>query len=169
MNIQIREYKNEDKESCMQAFKSGVPKFFTENEITLFDIFLEDFSEEIIDEKYNEKTFYYSVLYFDENISLKNNEQIIGCGGFAFSGEKNEVKFVWGLLHSDFHKKGFGKMLLDFRLKEIEKLYPKANILLDTTQHSFTFFEKYGFVTTKITNDGYEVGMHRYDMIKKVV
>ncbi len=167
MKIEIREYKNEDKESCMLAFKSGVPKFFTKEEVILFDIFLEDFSAEIIDEKYNEKTFYYSVHYFNDFSDEKNAEKIIGCGGFAFSEEKNEVKFVWGLLHSDFHKKGFGEKLLQFRLEEIKKLYPKANILLDTTQHSFTFFEKYGFVTTKITNDGYEVGMHRYDMVKK--
>lgn len=171
METQIREYKNEDKESCMSAFKSSVPKFFTQDEINLFDIFLEDIGAGIIDEKYNEKTFYYVITFFennfDENISQENIKKIIGCGGFAFSEEKNEVKFVWGLVHSDFHKKGFGKILLNFRLEKIKKLYPKANILLDTTQHSFSFFEKYGFVTTKIINDSYGEGMHRYDMILK--
>ena len=173
MNTQIREYKNEDKESCMSAFKSCVPKFFTEEEVNLFDTFFDDIASGIIDEKYNEKTFYYVITFFDENfeknfeknISQKNAEKIIGCGGFAYSEVKNEVKFVWGLLHFDFHKKGFGEKLLQFRLEEIKKIYPKATILLDTTQHSFSFFEKYGFVTTKITNDSYAVGMHRYDMI----
>ena len=167
MNIQIRPHKNEDKESCMLAFKSSVPKFFTEDEINLFEIFLDNFSAGIIDEKHKEKTFYYSVIFLDENIFKNNTEKIIGCGGFACSEDKNEVNFVWGLIHSDFHKKGLGEKLLKFRLEEIKKIYPKVNIVLDTTQHSFTFFEKYGFVTTKITNDSYGVGMHRYDMVKK--
>lgn len=149
----------------MSVFKSCVPKFFTEDEIILFDIFLDDIGTGIIDEKYNEKTFYYVITFFDENFSQKNNEKIIGCGGFAYSEVKNETKFVWGLLHFDFHKKGFGEKLLVFRLEEIKKKYPKSIILLDTTQHSFSFFEKYGFITTKITNDSYGVGMHRYDMI----
>ncbi len=62
MNIQIQQYKNEDKESCMLAFKSSVPKFFTEDEINLFEIFLDNFSAGIIDEKYNEKTFGSAIL-----------------------------------------------------------------------------------------------------------
>ncbi len=165
MKVEFREYKNEDKESCMAAFKSSIPIYFSENETNLFGEFLDDFSNKKIGLKYNEKTFYYVIDFFDKNISQKNNENIIGCGGFAHNEEKNQVVFVWGLLHSDFHKKGFGEKLLSFRLEEIKKLYPKTNIVLDTTQHTFSFFEKYGFKTTKITNDFYEKGMHRYDMI----
>jgi ribosomal protein S18 acetylase RimI-like enzyme len=36
---------------------------------------------------------------------------------------------------------------------------------VDTTQFSYGFFERFGFKTTKITEDFYEKGMHRYDMI----
>ena len=43
--------------------------------------------------------------------------------------------------------------------------HPEAKeVLLDTSQHTFGFFEKLGFVTTKITKDGYTLGLNRYDM-----
>ena len=40
-----------------------------------------------------------------------------------------------------------------------------APVLIDTTQFSYPFFEKFGFETTKITKDFYAAGMDRYDMV----
>jgi ribosomal protein S18 acetylase RimI-like enzyme len=93
--------------------------------------------------------------------------EIIGCGGFGDKDNLGIISFAWGLIHNHFHKQGFGKILLKYRLEKINELYPFKTVLLDTTQHSFAFFEKNGFVITKITNDYYTKGMHRYDMIKE--
>jgi len=38
---------------------------------------------------------------------------------------------------------------------------------MDTTQFSYSFFEKYGFKIEKITENFYALGMHRYDMVLK--
>ena len=40
---QIREYNIRDKEACLIALKSNVPQFFAEDEINLFEIFLDTF------------------------------------------------------------------------------------------------------------------------------
>lgn len=150
--LNIRKYEAADHDVCMNAFKTNVPKYFTEGEIGDFERFLnklEDPAEE------NNPPYY--VLELDT--------QIIGCGGFGEKEGVDAITFVWGLVHNDYHKQGFGEQLLVFRLGEIKLQHPGRQVILDTTQHSFSFFEKYGFETVKITENGYAEGMHRYDMV----
>lgn len=150
----IRPYQECDKESCIQAFKTNLPEFFTIPEIAQFENWLNKLTTG--SETEPGLRFYYFVLMFEE--------KLIGCGGFVYHIDKNQSNFAWGLIDRSFHKKGFGKMLFDFRLKKMKEHYPTATVLLDTTQHSYTFFQKYGFVTEKYTENGYAEGMHRYDM-----
>ena len=151
----IRKYRTSDRNSCMEAFKTNVPNYFTVAEIDEYDRFLAKLDDpEVLDNP---------VYYVME---LEN--KMIGCGGF---GEKEgidgiaAITFVWGMVHRDYHKQGFGEELLRFRLAEIKVQFPDRKVILDTTQFSFTFFEKYGFKTLKITENSYGEGMHRYDMV----
>lgn len=151
----VRKYKAADHESCMEIFQTNVPKYFTLEEVDEFDRFLTKLDDpEVLDNP---------VYYVME---LENN--LIGCGGF---GEKNgidgtpSITFVWGMVDKAYHKKGFGEQLLRFRIKEIPIHFPDKQVILDTTQFSYTFFAKYGFKTVKITENSYGEGMHRYDMV----
>lgn len=150
----IRPYHKNDNAACMLAFNSNVPLFFTVPEITQFENWLAKFDASATAEP--DFQSYYFVLLLDR--------AVIGCGGFVHHSVKNESTFSWGLVHRAYHKKGFGKLLFDYRLSKMKMMYPTASILLDTTQHSYTFFQKYGFVTEKYTKEGYGEGMHRYDM-----
>lgn len=150
----IRPYQKNDRTTALLAFKSNVPDFFTIPEIQQFETWLDKFDNP--SSRQPEFQFHYFILTL--------NERLIGCGGFVHDQEKNECRFAWGFVDRAFHKKGFGKVMFDFRLNKIKQLFPTAAIKLDTTQHSYTFFEKYGFVTEKYTADGYTTGMHRYDM-----
>ncbi|MFM2394720.1 MAG: hypothetical protein RLZZ546_2702 [Bacteroidota bacterium] len=150
MNTIIREYNKSDKVGCVESFKSNVPKYFTEEEINDFENFL------LRIEKEDNKTHFYVVEYYSK---------IIGCGGFGDKDNTGIISLAWGLIHSNYHKKGFGKMLLLHRLEQIKLHKPASPVVIDTTQYSYEFFEKYGFSTTKITKDYYTTGMHRYDMI----
>ena len=152
MKSQIRKYEVADHNACMEAFKTNVPLYFTESEVGDFERFLfrlEDDSQE------NNPPYY--VLELDRNV--------IGCGGFGEKEGMDAITFVWGLIHNDYHKQGFGERLLLFRLGEIKLQFPDRQIVLDTTQYSFSFFEKFGFETVKFTEDFYAKGMHRYDMV----
>ena len=151
---QIREYNIRDKEACLIAFQSNVPLFFTEAEINQFEIFLDTFESMLG----SNKTYFYVIVLANE---------IIGCGGFGDKDNTGIISLAWGLINNDFHKKGFGELLLRYRLELIKRLYPLKPIIVDTTQYSFGFFKKYGFIVSKITDDYYEKGMHRYDMIFK--
>lgn len=154
----IRPYTTTDKEACVQAFKSNVPKFFTVSEINDFSSFLDKFQNQE-PKLYNYKKIHYYVVVLAD--------KIVGCGGFGEKDDTDVITLCWGLVDSAFHKQGFGEKLLTYRLEQIQKIYPNAPVWIDTTQYSYPFFEKFGFVTTKITNDFYEVGMHRYDMAFK--
>ena len=52
--------------------------------------------------------------------------------------------------------------------KKSNKLFPKSNKLFrDTSQHTYRFFEKFGFNVKQISKNGYGVGLDRYDMFLK--
>ena len=122
MEIQIKKYSNTDRLGCINAFKSNVPMYFTNEEIQDFEAFLTRLESD------NKNTQFYVINY---------TNQTIGCG----------------------------EKLFNYRIEQIKLLEPKFPVIIDTTQYSYGFFEKYGFKVTKITNDYYEIGMHRYDMI----
>lgn len=151
-NSAIHKYEARHRAGCLEAFVSNVPTYFTNEEVRDFENFLT-----LLEEK--QSTTQYFVLL--------HNSLVIGCGGFGDKEGTSELSLAWGLIHRAYHKKGFGIVLLNFRLKQIKELLPDKNLVLDTTQHSFGFFEKFGFKTIKITNDFYAQGLHRYDMILK--
>ncbi|WP_146217460.1 GNAT family N-acetyltransferase [Chitinophaga sp. S165] len=151
--IHITEYTSTWRQQCLDAFISNVPDYFTEAEVSQYENWLDLFVAE------KEHSHYYVAI---------SGKTLVGCGGFGYDEKKNEVTFAWGLVDRKFHKQGFGKQLLIYRLSKIRELYPGASIILDTTQHSRPFFERYGFVTVKYTENGYSNGMHRYDMILTV-
>ncbi len=152
--IQIRPYTPSDKIACIEAFKTNVPLYFTAQEAHDFEGFLKKIATN--DGQKTIETHYFVVVFEDK---------IVGCGGFGDKDNQDIITLAWGLIHNDFHRKGFGKALLLHRLQLIKQLYPYLPLIVDTTQHSYTFFEKLGFRTTKITPDFYAVGLDRYDMV----
>ena len=154
MDSTIVPYSNAYREGCMAAFHSNVPAFFTVEEINQFNTWLDYLETGIIDNPDSE-SHYFVVLH---------NTMVIGCGGFGYDNNTNKAVLAWGLVHNDYHKKNIGRKLLEFRLEKIATLYPGASLWLDTTQHSYPFFEKFGFEIQQYTEDGYAKGMHRYDM-----
>lgn len=157
-DIHIRDYKPADRNACIAIFNSNVPKFLTVEELTYFETWLngQDEGKEGYD---NAKAAYYYVAE-RENV-------VVGCGGFYIAREESVARMAWGMVENSLHKKGIGKVLLTYRFKAIEALHPECVISLDTSQHSYSFFEKFGFVTTKVQKDFYTLGMDRYDMVKK--
>jgi len=152
----IRFYNESDKADCLAAFKSNIPFYFAAHEIADFESFLDTFKTRRFYADTNRRTSYFVVVV---------NDKVVGCGGFGDKDNTNTLTLAWGLIHKDFHMLGLGVSLLQFRLQEIKKHFPNEPVLIDTTQHAYQFFEKYGFKVSKITNDFYAEGMHRYDMV----
>jgi N-acetylglutamate synthase-like GNAT family acetyltransferase len=149
MKSNIRLYHKNDKQQCLDTFKSNVPDFFSENEIADFEAFLDRLETGI------PKTQFFVIE--DEN-------RIVGCGGFGDKDNKNIISLAWGHIHKNEHKKGLGQQLLTYRLALIKQLFPQLTLTIDTTQFSYGFYEKNGFRLLKITENYYTEGMYRYDM-----
>ena len=129
---------------CLSIFKSNSPEFVDTTEESLFVSFLS-----------RKKLIYFTL--FESNA-------LIACGGYGYENKTDSITLCWGLVHNQFHKRGFGSRLLKYRLKHIMKNYPNTPITLDTTQKTYKFYERFNFKVDKITNDYYAKGLDRYDM-----
>ena len=148
----IRDYTTSDRNDCIELFKSNIPDFFDPSELLQFETWL----DKAIKNEHPENLVFYFVL--------ENSGRIMGCGGFYLNLERMQAGMIWGMVSHAYHGNGFGKRLLEFRIQKIRSLSPKATIMLDTSQHSYPFFEKLGFKLTTITKDFYGNGLDRYDM-----
>lgn len=121
---------------CMEIFLTNQGKFFDPSEMAMLRSFLEN--EKLTEEFY----------------VIAEDEDVIGCGGFELTGQ-GQVDLTWGMVHQNFHGRGYGKALLEFRLHRIEQLFGKVVIRVETSQHTKGFFEKYGFETQATKADGF--------------
>lgn len=143
----IEKYQSIYFEDCLNILKSNTPKYIDPSEQALFESYL--VRDQII----------YFVLF------EKNN--VLACGGYGLNKQKTKAGLSWGLVHRKYHKKGFGSDLLKFRLKHIVSNYGNINVKLDTSQKTYKFFEKFGFMTEKVIPDKYGIGLDCYEMILK--
>jgi len=143
---QIQKYQSHHLKRCLSLFNTNIPIFFAKKEKLLFKNYLQT------------KYIYYYVL-FEKNI-------IVASGGYGFNEKTKTVDLTWGMVDLNLHKKGYGKSLLNYRIKKISIDFPNTNISLNTSQKTFKFYEKFGFQLEKITKNFYREGLDRYDMIK---
>jgi len=144
VNTIIRAYTEADQKGCLEVFDSNLPKYFSIEERQDFATFLKQ----------------PSCVY----LVMEQSGEVVGCGGYYVNRENREAGLCWGLVHRRFHGTGLGKRLALERLERILRQPEVGFIRLDTSQHTFGFFEKLGFVTENITPNGYWDGLDRYDM-----
>lgn len=143
--IRIKSYEPAFRDALTRVFKSNQPDYFLDQELPEFHKFLDD----------PHLTEHYDVIFY--------NDEIIGCGGIVLN-ENQTVSMCWGMVHAHFHKKGFGKFLLEHRLKKCHELFPGKTVIIRTTQHTWKFFEKYKFRLLFTKEDYWGPGMHLYHM-----
>jgi N-acetylglutamate synthase-like GNAT family acetyltransferase len=97
---------------------------------------------------------------------FETKDGIIGCAGFYLLKDQNIATLAWGMIHSSFHKMGYGSLSLLERKRMIHKINPSFKIALSTSQHTFPFYEKMGFSTTGIIAQGFGPELDRYDMVE---
>ena len=144
MTIEIRPYQSDDKTACVEIFRSNQPRFFADEEFEDFVSFLNNLP----------------CSYF----CLIDDEIVIGCGGYFINEDEQVAGMAWGMVHNSRHGTGLGKLLLLYRLAQICQAGQANKIIMDTSQHTFKFFEKLGFIVTKVISDGYGAGLDRVDM-----
>lgn len=142
-----RPYTDQDHEACLNVFDSNLPNFFDCAERKDFCGFLNGTVKERP----------YLVLEYEG--------KVIGCGGLAINTDEMSAFLSWGMVESSYHGKGLGKLLTEARL-DLARATPEIEkITLNTSQHTQGFYAKFGFQVTKVTADGYGMGLDRWDMV----
>jgi len=150
--ITIKTYLPEYKTALLEIFKSNMPLYFADEELALFDAFLDRDAS---------TRGPYSIVF--------KEDKIVGCGGIALNQptkytNEPHVIMTWGMVDNKHHKEGFGKVLLLHRIEQAKEIYRGIKIALGTTQHTYQFFEKYGFKTVAYEKDHWGKDLDLYQM-----
>ncbi len=140
----FRPYLPTDKTDCLNLFESNTPKYFGPTERPDFENFLTQLP----------------CPFF----VVEAEGTVIACGGYGKEPQTGKIVLAWGMVRSDLHRQGAGTFLLQERLKAIFRENPAARVVIDTSQHSQSFFARFGFRPTNITPNFYAPGLHRVDM-----
>ena len=147
--MRIEPYQSKYFEDCIKILRSNTPEYIDPSEHSMFRDYL------------SRDRITYFVLFDDQNLNA--------CGGYGLNKQKTKAGLDWGLVQSKYHNKGYGSELLRYRLSHIQRNYPGIDIHLDTSQKTYKFFEKFGFIIEKITPNGYGAALDQYDMVLKTI
>ena len=145
--MRIEPYKSKYYDNCIEIIQSNTPKYIFPNEHL-------DYKNYLL-----RKSKTYFVFFKDDDL--------VACGGYGLNKTKTKAGLSWGLVHRRYHNQGYGSQSIKYRLHHIKSDYPDIEIHLDTSQHTYQFFEKFGFIIKQIIKNGYGKGLDKYDMILK--
>jgi len=145
--MKLCEYTPVDEQECLAIFDSNTPQYFAVQERETFQGFL------------NRLATPYS--YF---VVRDAGEKIIACGGIKLELSNQLAKLRWDMVAGELHHQKIGTFLALSRLYQICQFSDIRTISLHTSQHSYLFYEKMGFVVQHIIPDGIVPGMDEYFM-----
>jgi len=143
-----RKYKPSDKSEVIALFRLNTPKYFAPEEENELILYLDHFSQN------------YFILEWEG--------KIIGCGGINLADDLTSARISWDFLHPDHQGKGFGRVLLQFRIEKIKEYKTMKTITVRTSQMAYLFYEKSGFVLAETIKDYWASGFDLYRMEYKI-
>jgi len=139
-----RAYTPKDRGPCLALFDSNVPRYFLPHERGEFESFLEDLPGP------------YVVLVL--------GDEIVACGGYAWSAGGRRVDLCWGMVRRRDHGRGLGRHLTLARLDSALRHPEVEEVGLSTSQRTAGFYERLGFRVVAVESDGYGPGLDRCEM-----
>jgi ribosomal protein S18 acetylase RimI-like enzyme len=145
MDITIQPYELSDRTTLEEIFLLNTPKYFAPEELGDFleylDIFGDDYVVAIVDGK------------------------IVGGGGYWIRSFDQQGGLSWAFIHPDYQGTGVGKALALYRIERIRASGMAKTIMVETSQHSFGFYEKLGFKLLNRQIDYWAKGIDLYSAV----
>jgi len=145
MDITFRSYELSDRTDLEEIFLLNTPKYFAPEE-------LGDFLE-------------YLDIFGDDYVVAVVDGRIVGGGGYWIRTSDHQGGLSWAFLHPDFQGTGVGKALAVYRIEQIKASGGAKMILVETSQHSFGFYEKLGFKLLSQQPDYWAPGIDLYSAV----
>jgi len=143
----MRPYLPLDRPALVRALQANVPEYFDQAEVPDLPAFLDSLNLE------PEKHF----------VSVIENEIAIGGIGYSFKPASAEIE--WIFFHPEYRKKGLGSSCMNHFLDECKKRNLQ-NLIVETSQLVFEFFQKFGFELKQISKDHWGPGLDGYSMMR---
>lgn len=118
---EVRLWKLEDTQACLEIYRMNAPGRFPGE--------VEHEFEEVL--KRDD----------DSMLVIEDHGRIVACGGTSLNG--NQGTLFYGLIHSEFQKKGIGRVLLLSRLARFKG--PPVVVQIHAVEASIGYYERYGF------------------------
>lgn len=145
MDITFRTYQLSDRTALEEIFLLNTPKYFAPEE-------LGDFLE-------------YLDIFGDDYVVALADGQIVGGGGYWIRSSDHQGGLSWAFLHPNAQGTGVGKALALYRIDQIKASGEAKTILVETSQHSFGFYEKLGFELLSRQPDYWAPGIDLYSAV----
>jgi ribosomal-protein-alanine N-acetyltransferase len=142
--LTFQSYTSNMRQRCIEIFRSNVPKFFLEHEVADYARFLDNIAP----------NNYWCAF---------DGEIIVGAGGIWVRSD-GIGRLVFGIVRRDLHLKGYGRQLVNFRLKKLAEQPNLEIVQLDTSQHNPGFFKRFGFRELSAVENKYGPGLHSHAM-----
>lgn len=121
----IREYQPDDLEDCLEIYRSISLNSKEPEDLTNFAEFLEL------------GTSYYLVVEYEGDV--------IACGGLELIGDSDTATLVYGLVHGEYQRRGFGTTLLAARIALLEPEDRPVELWISTNEATIPFYGRFGF------------------------
>ena len=147
-NVLSRPYLPSDLAACLAIFDSNVPRYLAAEERPDYLEYLD--SVNAVDRPYQ---------------VLTRQNSVIACGSLIVDSETREARLAWGMVDRSLHRQKLGTALTQARLALARTTPGIARVGLETSQHTFEFYRKFGFEVAKVTPDGLAAGLDSYEMV----
>jgi [ribosomal protein S18]-alanine N-acetyltransferase len=140
----IRPFEMRDKQTLLKILELNIPRYFDESEVSDLREYLDRYRED----------------YF----VIEDKGRVIGAGGINYFPEENIARLSWDYVHPDYHGKGAGRKLVEYRLEILRGKPAVQRVVVRTTQLVYPFYEKMGFTLDLTEKDYWAPGFDLYQM-----
>ncbi|MGK7397515.1 MAG: GNAT family N-acetyltransferase [Candidatus Cyclobacteriaceae bacterium M3_2C_046] len=98
----------------------------------------------------------------------RENDRIIGAGGINYFYHQGLTRLSWDLVHPNYHERGIGTSLVQYRLEIIKTNPLIKKVQVRTSQLTYGFYEKMGFRLEKTEKNSWADGFDLYQMVMSI-
>lgn len=142
--VLIRAYELRDRDVVLNIMQENIPAYFAQDE--------------------KEDLKYYLDFEMQQFFVLEVDNRIVACGGIIVEPEEKRAVISWDMVLPAEQGKGYGRKLLENRIAILKDLKTIDRIIVRTSQRTYLFYQKNGFVLNQIVKDYWAKDFDLYSM-----
>ncbi|AIM37334.1 GNAT family acetyltransferase [Sphingobacterium sp. ML3W] len=142
--VLIRAYEVKDRDVVLQIMQENIPAYFAQAE--------------------KEDLKYYLDFEIEQFFVVEKNKEVVACGGINLELEERRGVISWDMVLPSEQGKGYGSQLLDYRISILKRMDTIDKITVRTSQLTYLFYQKNGFVLDQIVKDYWAKDFDLYRM-----